>query len=281
MEYMNQLNPKELKNLPLLGRGATAEVYLYSQDKILKLFLEHYRLEAVQYEWDLAQKVQERNAYVPRCFDILQVEGRFGIVYQYIPGKLLFEAIIKNPWSSFGIIRKMARLQAEINQILHPDLPAQEDRLTYLMKGQVQLEPYRETLMRGLAGLSRGNAICHGDFHVGNIIQWEDQYYVIDWMNAYRGDPHGDLIRSYLMLVSPYIPLELGPLKTLGFRILKWTLGRIFLGTYRKYLPLNRRVIRQWLPIIAAARMADGVPNEEAWLLKLIKKNLPHLKRAL
>lgn len=43
---------------------------------------------------------------------------------------------------------------------------------------------------------------------------------------------------------------------------------------------LKKRDLEKWYPIIAAARLADNVPNEEQWLLGLIRKKIKYLTTA-
>ena len=42
---------------------------------------------------------------------------------------------------------------------------------------------------------------------------------------------------------------------------------------------LKKKELRKWYSIIAASRLADNVPNEEQWLIKIIRKNINYLKK--
>jgi len=42
--------------------------------------------------------------------------------------------------------------------------------------------------------------IIHGDFHLGNIIENNDRYTVIDWTNGQLGDPRYDFAWSFILL---------------------------------------------------------------------------------
>ena len=97
-------------------------------------------------------------------------------------------------------------------------------------------------------------------------------------MNCYAGNKEGDLIRSYLMLVSPYIPFQAGRIKRILFRIYKNILGHVYMNEYLKLTKLKKKELRKWYSIIAASRLADNGPNEEKWLIKIIRKNINYLK---
>lgn len=42
--------------------------------------------------------------------------------------------------------------------------------------------------------------IIHGDFHVGNIVEEQEQFTVIDWTNGQLGDPRYDFAWSFILL---------------------------------------------------------------------------------
>lgn len=46
----------------------------------------------------------------------------------------------------------------------------------------------RKELLEMIDNLADGNALCHGDFHPGNIQMSEGNIYVIDFMNVCKGN---------------------------------------------------------------------------------------------
>jgi hypothetical protein len=93
-------------------------------------------------------------------------------------------------------------------------------------------------------------------------------------MNAYRGHPLGDVVRSYLMLKSPFNPLPIHGLRRLGFMTYKSWAAELFLSRSLKRLNVKRGRIRPWVALIAAVRLCDNVPGEREWLLRLIERNI-------
>lgn len=63
---MNTIN-----DLPLLDSGATSNVYLYDNDKILKLFNTSYELGSVEYEARIAQEVSKSSIKAPKYFQTM------------------------------------------------------------------------------------------------------------------------------------------------------------------------------------------------------------------
>ncbi|UPW20328.1 phosphotransferase [Agarivorans sp. TSD2052] len=266
-----------LDGLQQIGSGATADVYLYQQTKVIKLFSNNYSLDAVNYEASIAKSVSASAIAAPKYHEIVSIGDRSGIVYDYVPGEILINQLLAKPSRSISIIKRLARAQAMLNAKSIDGLPKQAERLSSLIKRTDQIPEYQAQILRAVSQLASAERVCHGDFHVGNIISHQQDFIVIDWMNAYSGNAEGDLLRTYLMLITPFIPFEMNPLKKVGFIAYKRLLASLYLREYLKESGISKHSLRKWWPIIAAARLSDEVPNEAPWLKKIIKKHLKYL----
>ncbi|MGN0738869.1 MAG: hypothetical protein ACI4LX_01695, partial [Treponema sp.] len=74
----NFLWEKNKKNMKLIGKGNTAEVYDAGEEKILKLFVKGYPNFAVEHEYKNARIMQSFNLPVPACFKMTEVDNRYG-----------------------------------------------------------------------------------------------------------------------------------------------------------------------------------------------------------
>ena len=58
----------------------------------------------------------------------------------------------------------------------------------------------------------------------------------------------------------------------------KW-LVRIFHAAYLRHYfhcqPGGEKEYRQWLPVVAAARLSENIPEVRDWLITLVEKGLP------
>jgi aminoglycoside phosphotransferase (APT) family kinase protein len=99
-----------------------------------------------------------------------------------------------------------------------------------------------------------GDRLCHGDFHPMNVLGNSSQPIVIDWPNACRGDPAGDVCRSYLIL-----------------KLHADEIAEPYLDAYSRVAGVPRHAILGWLAYVAAARLAEGVPGEQHRLLELAR----------
>jgi len=265
-----------INNLKLIGKGATSDVFQYQNDKIIKLFNSEYNIDAVNYEAEIAKEITKSNIKAPKYIDKIEINNRYGIIYEYIPGKLIFEVLLENTKNANSIINQFVKTQIDINNKTNKNLPDQCSRLSYLINRTDLLPKYKNIIISSLQKMPVSDHICHGDFHVGNIIYYNNEFYTIDWMNSYKGNIESDVLRSYLMLISPYIPFKLSIVRRIMFMIFKRKLGVKYLKEYK----ISKKVLRKWWPIIAAARLSDNVPNEKKWLMRKIALNIKYLTTA-
>jgi aminoglycoside phosphotransferase (APT) family kinase protein len=110
----------------------------------------------------------------------------------------------------------------------------------------------RERLRDRLAALPDGERVCHGDFHPWNLIGTPGKAAIVDWLDAAQGPPLADACRSYLLL-SVAAP----------------RLARPYLGRYLAVTGAAEDAVLAWLPVLAGARLSEGVPAETPALLAL------------
>lgn len=205
--------------------------------------------------------------------EIIQVNGRNGLLYERVDGVSMWGQLAKQPGRFFEFARRMAELHAEMHaNATRPDLPPQRQRLERKINGADPLPaPLKEAALSALAALPDGRSICHGDFHPGNILLAAERVVVIDWIDASLGNPLADAARTTVIAIgataSPQVPN----------RALK-SLIRLFHAVYLRYYfrlrPGGQEEYRRWLPIVAAARLSEEIPELETWLIKTARKGL-------
>jgi thiamine kinase-like enzyme len=114
-------------------------------------------------------------------------------------------------------------------------------------------ERRRQGLLSGIADLPDGNRLCHGDFHPMNILGEISHPVIIDWLDARRGDPAADVCRSYLLLMLH--AAEIAP---------------AYLDAYCRISGMAGQRVLDWLPYVAAAKLAENVPAERGGLLDIV-----------
>jgi uncharacterized protein (TIGR02172 family) len=251
---------------PPIARGRTADIHAWGEGQVLKLFHDWFSLENIQYELRMARAVQEGGLPVPRVGDLVQVNGRYGLIYQRVDGISMMEGLGRKPWRLFHYARRMAELHAEMHAApVAADLPSLHKKLAYKIQRAESLPP--ETRLRVLARLEQlppGDSLCHGDFHPGNILVAPHGEVVIDWIDASLGNPLADVARTVILAQGA---LETGQLPG----TLQKTVIRLLLAAYLRHyfrLRLAGKVEYQhWLPLVAAGRLSEGIPELETWLI--------------
>jgi aminoglycoside phosphotransferase (APT) family kinase protein len=190
-----------------------------------------------------------------------------------VSGKILGDLMLDRKW----LVVKYARILADVHARIHscdaPDLPSVQEHLERRITSVSFLpEQTKSAVLKFLNGLPDGEAICHGDFYIDNIMVASDKPVVIDWIVAGRGNPLADVARTWMLhgLASwPYIPpgrFVIDPLRAI--------LNRAYIARYMRKRPFVRDELDRWLIPVLAARLAEGVEGERDRFLKLIEKGL-------
>jgi aminoglycoside phosphotransferase (APT) family kinase protein len=270
---------------PLIGRGARADVFAWGEAQALKLFWKGTNPSGVEGEARLTKMAYEAGLPVPAVAGVVTVDGRPGIIYQRIKGPTMLETVLAAPMRQSGPARRAAELHAQMHAIPAPGLPSQRDRLERnIQRAAVLPQRLRDAALAALARLPDGESLCHGDFHPGNIIIPEsgglERAVVIDWPDASRGSPVADVART--VLLGRHVPLH-APNRALGFcfRIIATRFLSAYLRRYAEFRPLPRSEFIAWQLPLAAARLIEGIREEERHLVALVEREAGrHSRRA-
>jgi Phosphotransferase enzyme family len=113
-----------------IAQGLTAEVYVWDETRILKLFRDERSPDQVAYEARIARAVHAAGLPVPAVGDIVEVNGRRGLLYERVDGLSMLDSMGQKCWT----LSQSARLWAELHADLHarspvPELPSQRAAL--------------------------------------------------------------------------------------------------------------------------------------------------------
>lgn len=255
----------------LIASGRTADVYAWGTDQVIKLFHDWFELENIQFEQRIAQAVQASGLPVPAVGEVVQVGGHNGLIYQRVDGRPMWEALTRQPWRLLHLASRTAELHALLHMTTAPvELPDQQRRLRRkLEEARALPEALRQRALMALDQLPAGDKLCHGDFHPGNILLTAHGEVIIDWIDVTRGNPLADMARTSI--------LALGAVSTAQVpqAAMKASL-RLFHALYlRQYFRLHPGCMadyRRWLPVVAAARLSENIPELEQWLVRQAAK---------
>ncbi len=256
-----------------IGEGRTAEIYTWGDHQVLKLFRAEIPPENVDYEARIAQIVTEADINAPAFGGVVEVNGRRGILYEYVQGVSMLKQMQKQPWLIIHFARQFAEVHAAMHQRSAPALPSQRERIERRILQAPRLsDTVKKRLCKRLETLPEGNSICHGDFHPDNVLMSPHGLMVIDWTDSNRGNPTADIARTTLLLTQSALPSNLSAADHTIFTIFRRIFYTAYLRRYAQIQPLARDEVQAWIPLQAAARLNEGIREEEDHLVNLAEK---------
>ncbi len=256
-----------------IALGRTAEVYAWEDGRILKLYRDWVAPGDAEHELCLARIVQASGLPVPAVFDIIEVNGRRGIVYERADGLSMLDSMGKNPQATRRYMRQLADLHIEMHNRSVPELPSQRERLQWKIEHAKPLpQELKVAALQALESLPDGNRLCHGDFHPGNILLTAEGPIIIDWIDASRGNPLADVARTHVLFSTARLP-GISVVALLVRLANRWMLEQYLRGYFASESE-KRRELDAWMPVVAAARMEEGITHEFPQLLEIVKSSL-------
>lgn len=270
----------------LIGKGRTADIHTFGNDKVIKLFHEETPESWVDYELKINIVANQYDCPSPKVYEKVNIDNRFGIVFEKIEGVTVSDLLKKPLNNAKQIAMHTASAHAKVNKVSfgssgHPFdensivLPRQYDYFKKNINATEALtDDEKKQIISYLLKLPDGLRLCHGDLHPENYIVVGSTHYIIDWTNAYIGHPASDIARSVLLMQTPYGIRDIpGLLKPFVSMIIQSYLSS-FLKVYSSITEVRQHEIDAWILPVAAARLCENVPDEREWLLSIIKEEL-------
>jgi uncharacterized protein (TIGR02172 family) len=256
-----------------IAYGRTAEIYAWQDGQVLKFFYDWFGLEGVEHERQIAQAVHGSGLPVPSVGDIIRIEDRIGLTYQRVQGVPMAEVISFKPWTLVHYAQRLAELHIEMHAgTIETDLPAQRQRLTdKICHARALPDDLKSKTLALLETLPDGNRLCHGDFHPNNILVSGQEEMIIDWIDASLGNPLGDLARTSIILLGD---VGADPTQNRFLRAAIRIFHTLYVRRYFSLRPDGKHEYARWLPIVAAARLSENIPELETWLIAQVEKGL-------
>lgn len=261
----------------LIGEGRTAQVYAWGPHHVLKLYHDWWPPGNVEQEANIGRAVHAAGVSCPAVGEIVQLDGRRGLVYERVDGPSMADLLLAGPHRLEEHALTFARLHAAMHRPAPGSaLPSQRERLIrHLDLASPTPLPIalKDKVLRVLPRLPDGAVICHGDLHPGNVLISSRGPIAIDWENASLGSPLADVARTALLLETAHFYLP----ETSNYPAIADAIAlfrRLYLQAYCAITGADLGLISAWRAPIAAARLHEGIVVEEAYLLGIVAKAL-------
>ncbi|WP_026675241.1 aminoglycoside phosphotransferase family protein [Alkalihalobacterium bogoriense] len=243
-----------------IAKGNTAKIYLYD-NKIIKVFNDFLpELESVN-EAKKQQYAYSCGLPVPEVFDVTRINGKQAIVMEYVAGQTLGDLLVKDKEHAEYYMDISVDMQLNVHRMMpNPEVIGQMYvKLSRQIESVHQLTQQQKSgLLKKLDSFTYESRLCHGDFHLYNVMKTDDNVVVIDWVDASAGDVRADVCRSYLL-----------------YSQVSRELAEMYLRLYCKKSGMGRDEVFQWAPVIAGARLSEHVATENSErLLKMINDSI-------
>jgi uncharacterized protein (TIGR02172 family) len=253
----------------LIGQGRTAEIYAWSDNQVLKLYRPGWQASWAQHEARISQAVAATGMPVPAVGEVIELDGRYGIVFELIDGPSLVRQFASKPWTLSRAVRSFTALHVAMHARALPELPSQREQLMRQITGPSPApDGVRHAALRRLDALPGGDALCHGDYHPDNVLMTRGGPIIIDWGNASSGHPLADVARTAVLLQVGELPSS--PMNRWLLVSARAFVRRAYVRQYLRLRPAGKEELAAWRLPIAVARLGEGIAAERGKLLRLI-----------
>jgi len=168
---------------PRLGAGREADVYACGDAAVLKLYRPGFGGHRAE-----AAALRSLDGIAPRLLDIVERDGRTGLVLERFDGPDVLTLLQRQPWRVLGLADALATAHLAVHRAAAPiELPDLRQVPAARVQDAVLPPHLRSFATRVLDALPDGDRLCHGDYHPGNVLLAADRTAVIDWAGAARG----------------------------------------------------------------------------------------------
>ncbi|WP_078379984.1 phosphotransferase family protein [Sutcliffiella halmapala] len=243
----------------LIAIGNTAKIYL-SENKIVKLYNDYLPETEASYEASKQKCAYTCGLSVPKILDITKIDGKQALIMEYVKGRTIGDLVS----DEMDQAEYYMNISVEIQQKIHQTVVANEfEPMTEKLSRQIASahtldNRHKSALLHKLETMTFEKRLCHGDYHLYNLIMSDNKVTIIDWVDASVGDIRADVYRTYLLYLQFSVEL-----------------ADLYLRLYCEKSGLLKEEVLQWAPIIAGARLAEHVPAEKSErLMEIVNQHL-------
>ena len=205
----------------MIAKGNAAEVYQIEEDKILKLFFAAVPVQEAEREYKTARLAYEAGIPTAQVYgDLLDIDGRKGIVYEYIKGTVLNDVFLdavrsNNTAAAEECLRKHCEIMKRCHTIKmdRTHFPSArailDDRLETSYRNSVFTAEEHDRILTFLDSIPDSSTFIHGDFNLANVIETQNGIRLIDMGDCAVGDPLYDIVSegSAVLEVHNVLPI--------------------------------------------------------------------------
>ena len=241
-----------------IKNGNTAKIYLYN-GKIIKIFNDNLPDTESEYEANKQKYAYSCGLPVPYIYEVTKINNKQAIIMEYISGRTIGDIIYDNMAKAEEYMNLSVDVQLKIHAVKTKNLELMTDKLNRQIRSARLDDKQKKGLLEKMWAIKYENHLCHGDYHVFNLILEDNDITIIDWVDASAGDIRADAYRSYLL-----------------YSQFSMDLADLYLRLYCEKSGISQSDIFIWASIIAGARLSENVSDKKAnFLVDIVKQYCP------
>ncbi|MCL2491769.1 MAG: phosphotransferase, partial [Coriobacteriia bacterium] len=260
----------------LEARGRSAEIIPYQDGKVVKLFLKGFPAFMIEAELANTIEAHAQGATSMQCYGTVEMDGRTGIVLDWVKGEPMTKAAEKNPM----ILLKSGQMLADQHVLVHSKT---SERLRDVRELAVEFLDdeslavlsidEREKAKRYIARLPEGNTILHLDFHTENVMVDGTDCVTIDWLTAARGYPEVEIgVMDYVFHYGLLFP-GISKLQEIFYTTVRSFVYNGYLKNYLKATGVDLANVDRW-------RLISLIIRRRIWAHEFEKDTLTEQMKA-
>ena len=190
----------------IIGKGSKSTVYRYNEDKIIKVYEIENSLETINLEKRLAKKAYELGIPTPISFDIVDVDEKYGVMFELVKSKSLSELIVNDIENINKYIIDYVKLLKTLHntKVKKSDLPNIKDYVSVWIKGceGVLDKESLDKISSYIEKIPNQLTMLHCDYHTNNVLKQDDKTILIDMDCLSYGYPIFELVNMYFAFVG-------------------------------------------------------------------------------
>ncbi len=239
-------------NMKLINKRRNNGIYVDDKDTY-KIFNKGYSKNDVFMEAFITAKLESLGIKVPVIAEVSTINGQWAFKYATNYGQSLYDIMMSDPDNMDKYMDQLVDIQTDIHRRKCEQLPIQKQKLTDYINLSNLDKSLKLDLLDMLNSSPKHKKLCHGNFTPHNVIFIDGTFYITDWNHASQGNASADVARTYVWMT-----------------INMPDYAEIYLQKFCAKTNTSSRYVHNWIPIVAAARLAKNNPEEIKILNSLI-----------
>lgn len=204
MDVALKLKQVSVDGCELLGSGKNGSVYRLTDDSIIKVYNEKNTYDDISHERELTKKSFVAGIPTALSFEIVKVGDNYGTLYELINADSMIGHIKRNPESKYSELDRFIALMKQVHELPIDEKGLTDQKGNFIKWADELSDDFsadeNKKLMNIINSVPDSNHVIHGDFHMGNIMETDDDLIVIDMDTLGFGDPVFEMVHLYCTL---------------------------------------------------------------------------------